>query len=214
MDMNGIKRTAVYAWGCNKTKELEADEALAKFIFYPQLCDEKEIAGIIKKLYPNNAFMRLRVEIDDDLSNGDFSDEVAKTYWLGGLALREFGNFLPFHNFEVLETGRMAKKNEKAFVDFFPKVLECCVFPAVVSGFPKNKHLLAIDYFPIEYAEGKFSLSSCSKRFLIKAGFLSNIRMGDFISFHLGHGREKITKEENDSLIFWTKKSIGILNKK
>lgn len=212
--MNGIKRAALYAWGCNKTKELGVDEALAKFIFSPGLSDEDEIAGVVKKLYPNNSFMKLRVEIDDFGTKDYFSDEVAKTYWLGGAALRAFGKFLPFHNFEVLETGSIVKRNKKAFAEFFPKMLECCVFPATISSFPKNRHLLVVDYSPVEYGDGKFFLSLQKKRFVIKVGFLSNVKVGDFISFHLGHGREKISKKENDSLIFWTQQSMDILNKK
>jgi len=212
--MDGIRRAALYAWGCNKTKELRADKALAKFIFSPEASDESEIAGIIKKLEPNNSFMKLRIEIDDNGLKDYFSDEVARTYWLGGSALGEFKRFLPFHNFEVLEKGTSVKKNKEAFAGFFPKMLECCVFPAIVSSFSKNHHLLLVEYSPIEYGDGKFFLNPQKKRFEIKVGFLRNVRIGDLISFHLGHGREKITKEEGDALNFWTQKSIDILNRK
>jgi len=206
--MGNIKMAALYSWGCRRTKNLGVDKILEKFILSKKT-DDSEILEILKKLQPYPSYQKL-ASISED--KNPFSGKVIDVYWLGGEILKNFGDLLPFHNFETLILLLSAEKNEKILQKLLAEAEDCCVMPGIVKEILKNQKAV-VEYRRIEYRVGKFHFGVSTIK-EIKRKFLKDLKVGDLISFHLGYGREKITASKKESLEIWTKKTLDILNKK
>lgn len=203
--MDGLRTSAIYCWGCKKTKKLKVNKLLADFVAGEQ--DKEEIVKITKQLQPYLGYLKIAVAVG---RQNIFCKEVIKNYWLGGRALRKFKKTLPFHNFETLFLMVSARNNPKIIKKILPKTLNCCVLPGKVKKVLARGQLI-VEYFPIEYANGKFYFGKPKEK-KIKIGFLKKVEVGDWVSFHLGYGREKIKIKEKEKLLRWTQKSLEILN--
>lgn len=206
--MGSVRIASVYSWGCRKTGSLKVDKNLEEFILSRKL-GEEEVLVILKKLKPYSSYLKLSEMAGD---KNQFSRRVIESYWLGSGDLKKFGNDLPFHNFETLFLVLPARKNEQILKKILAEAVDCCVLPGIVKKILKNEEA-DIEYRSIEYKTGKFYIGPLLQK-KIKTKFLKNFKIGDFISIHLGYGREKLNASERDSLLIWTQRTLNILNEK
>jgi hypothetical protein len=131
-----------------------------------------------------------------------FDEDIVRAYWTGN-SLTELisvggKDLLLFHNFTVLAS----PMPDLSFSD------ECKVSWAMVKKVT-NEELL-IDYEALTWQDGRFDLVDREKE--IKRGFLKYVRVNDWLSFHVGFGREILTEEQVLLLNNKTEEAIELFN--
>lgn len=197
MSLEGLKLAALYSYDCRKARMFQINELLAKFIKTGE--GQKETAEALKKLVSYNWYCLIAKnnEIKDP-----FAEEVVRAYWTGNdltkLISVQGKNLFLFHNFTVL-TSPMPDLTSRD---------ECKTSWGTVEKLTDEG--LIVDYEALIGQNNRFSL--VDRKSEIKKGFLEEVRINDWISFHVNLGRQTLTKEQVLVLHDKTKEAINLFN--
>jgi len=197
MSLEGLKLGALYSYDCQRAKMLKISELLAEFIGTGKNHDE--VAESLKKLtsYKYYCLIANLNSIKDP-----FAEEVVKAYWIGNdltktISVDRKSLFL-FHNFTVL-TSPMPDLTSRD---------ECKVSWGVIKKVLDEG--LIVGYEALIWQNDRFSLED--REIEIKKGFLGEVQINDWISFHVGLGREMLTEGQVSLLHNKTDEAIKLFN--
>lgn len=217
-----LKLAALYAYGCQKTKELEIDELLKKFVVSGQ--NKQKIESELKKLEP---FLYYQLIAKSNKIDNPFDVRVVKAYWLGNEMIEKVkpellkelvgqvdsfyllkANYLilggkAHHNFSVLS--KIPVKNEKTI----EMVNQCLIsWGRVVE---KTETELTVFHQPLVLKDKKFVLGDLMLK-KIKRGLLGRIKLNDIVSIHFNEAREIISDDDWHNLRKYTQEAIEMFN--
>ncbi|MGC9048889.1 MAG: DUF6390 family protein [Patescibacteria group bacterium] len=219
---SGLKLTALYAYGCRKTRELGIDEKLKKFVLFKE--NEKEIESEVKKLEP---FFYYQLIAKANGIDNPFDKQVVKAYWLGNQLLEKVkpeilkelvgkvdssylirANYLilggkAHHNFSVLS--KVAIRNEK----ILEIVNTCLISWGEVKKILKDE--LIISYQPLVLRNKKIIFSEREER-KIGCSLLKKVSLNDIISIHFNEAREVLKPDDLEQLRKYTQEAIEFFN--
>lgn len=218
----GLKLAALYAYSCQKTRELGIDEELKNFIISGR--DEQEIKSYLRKLEP---FLHYRLIARANNINDPFDEQVVRAYWLGSILLEKVkpellkdlanevdssallkANYLisggkTHHNFAVLAQASLK----------ISKLLErlnlCLIYFGIVRIVTEKE--LFISRQAIVLKNKKFVLGE-AKRDKIKRGLLKSVSVGDIVSIHFDEAREVLGDDDLKNLKEYTHQAIEFFN--
>lgn len=218
----GLKLAALYAYGCQKTRELGIDEELKDFIISGR--DEQKIKSYLRKLEP---FLHYRLIAKANNINDPFDEQVVRAYWLGSTLLEKVkpellkdladevdsstllkANYLisggkTHHNFAVLAQASLKMKQLLERVNLclisWGQVIEC------------HGDELTVYFRPVVLKGKKFIFGS-RKQKKIKRGLLKKISVGDMVSIHFNEAREVLNADNLKRLKKYTQEAIQFFN--
>lgn len=197
MSLEGLKLGALYSYDCRKARMLKINELLIRFIQNGE--NQDKIADLLKKLISYDWYCLIAK------NNGikdPFAEEVVRAYWTGNdltklISVNRKDLFL-FHNFTVLTS---------PMPDLTPKD-ECKTSWGVVEK--ETDKGLIVDYEALIWQDDRFDL--VDRKIEIKKGFLEEVRINEWISFHVNLGREILTEGQVLLLHNKTKEAIDLFN--
>jgi len=197
MSLEGLKLAALYSYDCRKARMLKINELLMRFIHKGE--NQDKVADLLKKLISYDWYCLIAK------NNGvkdPFAEEVVRAYWTGNdltkpISVNRKDLFL-FHNFTVL-TSPMPDLSSRD---------NCKTSWGMIEGITNDG--LVVGFEELTLKENKFELADRRKE--IKIGFLSDIKMGNWVSFHYNLGREKLSEEQVLLLHNKTKQAIELFN--
>jgi len=197
MSLGGLKLAALYSYDCRKARMLKINEPLLKFIQTGE--NQENVAELLKKLTSYDWYCLIAKNND---VKDPFAEEVVRAYWAGNdlTKLISVGrkNLFLFHNFTVL-TSPMPDLSSRD---------ECKISWGMIKEVTDEE--LIVDYEALICQNGKFSLED--RKIRIKKGFLDEVQVSDWISFHFNVGREILTEGQVLSLHNKTGKAIELFN--
>lgn len=236
--MKGEILAALYSFGCRRAKALRLNSLLSKSVKSKKVT--KDLIWALKKLEPY-PFYRL-IALANNISD-PFDFQVVQAYWTGNKLLEavgpesvqillkqdlgieddalllkvtlllskiKSGQGLPFHTWTVFYFFGKApqvllKKSEKDLTN-------CAISWGKIKEIRERK--LVVESQSLEIGK-EFSLSpSRSRRETgIEAGFISNPKIGEWVSIHLGQARKVLDPEEVVNLKEYIQKTAILLNK-
>jgi len=197
MSLEGLKLAALYSYDCQKARMFQINELLAKFIKTGE--EQEGTIEALKKLVSYNWYCLIAKnnEIKDP-----FAEEVVRAYWTGNdltkLISVQGKNLFLFHNFTVLTS---------PMPDLISRD-ECKISWGMVEK-PTDEGLI-VDYEALIWQDNRFSL--VDRKIEIKKGFLEEVRINGWISFHVNLGREALIEEQVLLLHNKTKEAIELFN--
>jgi len=197
MSLEGLKLAALYSYDCRKARMFRINELLAKFIKTGE--EQERTVEALKKLvsYAWYCLIAKNNEIKDP-----FVEEVVGAYWTGNdltkLISVQGKNLFLFHNFTVLTS---------PMPDLISRD-ECKSSWGMIKEATEDD--LMVDYEALIWQNDKFSLEDREIR--IKKGFLDRVQVNNWISFHVGLGRQILTEEQVLVLHNKTKEAIELFN--
>ncbi len=197
MSLEGLKLGALYSYDCRKAKVFQINELLAKFIKTGK--GQKETAEALKKLVSYNWYCLIA---ENNEIKDPFAEEIVRAYWIGNdltkLISVQGKNLFLFHNFTVL-TNPMPDLISRD---------ECKTSWGTIEKLTDEG--LIVDYEALIWQDNRFSL--VDRKIEIKKGFLEEVRINDWISFHVNLGRETLAEEQMLLLHNKTKEAIELFN--
>lgn len=196
--------------------------------------DPEGIAGELRRFHPHFAYLRL---IARENSRDPFDDEVVRAFWIGnsllesipGRSLQRFireelfprghpragrlaqelpEGLVPHHSFNSLYINFVTDKVEKSISNFD----SCCVLPATVLSVSGSS--MIVDRHCIEAGP---SLGKREERILLESDgirFIDTVGEGDIVSVHWGMAIEKLTQEQADSILRYTRQNAEALRQR
>lgn len=197
MSLEGLKLGALYSYDCRKARMLKINELLLKFIQTGE--NREKVAELLKKLVSYDWYCLIAK--NNDIKD-PFAEEVVRAYWTGNdlTKLISVGgkNLFLFHNFTVL----VSPMSDLTSRD------ECKISWGMIKEATEDD--LIVDYEALIWQDDKFSLED--KEIRIKKGFLEEVRINDWISFHVNVGRKILTEGQVLLLHNKTKQAIELFN--
>ena len=194
--MDGIQIACLYSWGCQTTKILNVENALSDFLKkpYPAPDETNHIAAILEKLEPQSAYRRNGILNKRD----DFLNEhLIRGYWLGNfISANVIIETTQTHNYQVLEKIKRLKDKNELKKEAIEKLLDCFVTVGLIIE--ANSDNLSVFHLKLLVEDGEIILGR--QRENISKGFLSGVKRGDWVTTHVGSGREKISLEQAKTL--------------
>ncbi len=180
MDKEGLQLAARFAWSAGAcSSEREGRHKLENCVV------EGRYDGIVTVLSRYKGMMLYLGTLAREMHRGMFSEDVVRTYWLGGEALKNFNpDFLPFHLFKVLH--EPVNPND------------CMIRWGHVTEIMEEK-LTAV----LNSADGKREEMPA-----YLPGFLPGLKNGDVVAVHWGKAVKILTPGEEASLNHWTKEVL------
>jgi len=199
-DLKGLKLAALYGYECLMAKKMNINEALFSFIAKREGLEETEKA--LKNLV---AFHWYKLIAAYHGFEDPFDRRVVRAYWTGNRYLRrikkEKGFLFPFHNFTILDSIHRSK-TALSLID------ECKI--SVGQVLETRGEDLIVEYYPLIKRSSGLCLADFIEERVIKKGFLKQVQKGDFITFHYGIARERISKVQARSLWKRTQDSLDL----
>lgn len=219
---SGLRLAALYAYGCQKTKELGIDEKLKKFVISGQ--NEQEIKFYLKKLEPYLYYQLIAMANKID---NPFDQRVVRSYWLGSEILEKIkqdllkelvgqvdsfhllrANYLilggkPQHNFSVLS--KIPIKNEETV-----KMANQCLinWGRVIENTETG---LTVFYQPLVLKNRKLTFGNLMMK-IIERGLLKRVKINDIVSIHFNEAREILNENNLENLKKYTEEAIEMFN--
>lgn len=193
--------------------------------------DPEEITEELRRFHPHYAYLCL---IARESSREPFDDDVVRAFWTGNSLLEDIPRqslrrfileelfpvghprarrlaeelpegMVPHHSFNSLYINFVTDKVEKSIANFD----SCCVLPATVlsvsgSGMIVDRHRIAAGP----------SLEKREERVLLESGgvrFIDSVEEGDLVSIHWGMAIEKLTQDQADSILEYTRRNVEAL---
>lgn len=237
--MNGLRLAAAYSVRPNELKHCGPDGAhktLAQFVREPEKLEEEEIRGILRQFpvaMPYYYLIARANGIDDP-----FDPRVVEAYWLGNDLLKnvdeesvrttihedvrreqwnerqialmfsaiKLKQARPFHTLSVLYFFTFGKQD---FSDEVKQGLDSCrVNAGRVVALGEN---LTVRYRPLEFESVKKVNLGQEVEKEIAHGFLTEVRIGDLVSFHLDSGVQILTPEQGRNLEHFTEEVLSAI---
>lgn len=197
MSLEGLKLGALYSYDCQKARMLRINELLLKFIQTGE--NREKVAELLKKLVSYNWYCLIAK--NNDIKD-PFAEEVVRAYWTGNdlTKLISVGgkNLFLFHNFTVL----VSPMSDLTSRD------ECKISWGMIKEATDEE--LIVDYEALVQEGNRFGLTD--RKIETKKGFLEEVRINDWISFHVGLGRKILTEGQVLLLHNKTKQAIELFN--
>lgn len=218
----GLRTAALYAFGCQRTKELNIDEILKKFVIFGK--NEKEIEFYLKKLEPYFYYQLIAMA---NRIEEPFNERVVRAYWIGNRLLEKVkpellkemvgqvdsfylrqANYLiiggkAHHNFSVLS--KIPVKNKK----IVEVVNQCLIsWGKVIEKFGTE---LTVLYQPLILQNRKFILKDPLIK-KVKCDLIERVKINDIVSIHFNEAREILSESDLEYLQKYTKEAIEMFN--
>lgn len=229
--MDGVRLACIYSFGCPEIDTLESSTVLS-FINDPRKRKNERdmVRDLLEKLDP---FLFYRLIAGVVGKRSVFDRSVVRAHWLGDSGLKPIDpsdirlikgtinlhqaariarlmDAKPHHNFAVLQVISEAIRSRAGFSPgFLIDTVDCLVLPAKVIAADEK---ITASSLRLVIKEGTFSLSCEHKE--VERGFVGDVSPGDYISLHLGIGRQKITKEQAMDLLALTREAVDFFNQK
>ncbi|PJE57716.1 MAG: hypothetical protein COU82_00470 [Candidatus Portnoybacteria bacterium CG10_big_fil_rev_8_21_14_0_10_38_18] len=204
MSLKGLKLAALYSYDCRKARMLKINEALLRLIQAGE--NREEVAELLKKLVSYDWYHLIAK--NNDIKD-PFAEEVVRAYWTGNKLTKLISvggkNLFLFHNFTVLVS---PMPNLSSGVPDLASRDECKISWGMVEKITDQG--LIVDYEVLIWKDGGFDLTN--RKTEIKKGFLDEIRVNDWVSFHINLAREQLTEEQVLLLHNKTKQAIDLFN--
>lgn len=180
MDKEGLQLAARFAWSAGAcSSDREGKQKLINCVA------EGKFDGIVTVLSRYKGMMLYLGILAREMQRGMLSEDVVRTYWLGGEALKNFSpDFLPFHLFKVLR--------EPVNPD------DCMIRWGPVTEIKEEK-LIAV----LNSVDGKREEMPA-----YLPGFLPDLKNGDTVAVHWGKAVKILTPKEEKELDYWTKEVL------
>jgi hydrogenase maturation factor len=188
----------------------------------------------LKKFHPYYAYLRL---IARENNREPFDEDVVRAFWTGNGLLENVSHeslktfileelfpkghpragklssglphgLVPHHSFNSLYINFVTDKVEKSIRNFD----SCCVLPGKVLSVSGDS--ISVERHCIEQGP---SIGKKREDVLLELNgvrFLERVEEGDLVSVHWGMAIERLTKEQEDSIIKYTSRNAGALRQK
>jgi hypothetical protein len=202
MSLEGLQIAALYSYDCLSARKA-GNPALSEFVKKNK--NKDEVKKILEKLIPYTWYKLIAKENNI----GDpFDKSVVEAYWTGNKLLKKIkkeGSFLfPFHNFTVLKPPHNGDLGLSAMDD-------CKISLGRVDQIRRAR--LLISYYPLILRNGNMRLADFLRVKEIKKGFLGEVKVGDWITFHYGIGRETLKKKQGLAFYKRSRRAVELFNR-
>lgn len=200
MSLKGLKLGALYSYKCPRSEELGFNQALLEFI--KNGTEPEKVKKYLESLL-SHAYYRI-IASQNNIKD-IFDPRVVQAYWTGNELTRvikgDDSALLPFHNFTALEA---------IFRKLNPDPDNCKVSVALIKRIEEER--IFIDHRPLIRKGNKFFWVNELEEREIEKGFVSNIEIGKWITYHWGIARENISEKDAAEIINRTKQATELFN--
>lgn len=203
MSLEGLQIAALYSYDCQKAKRLKINPLLLEFL--QKGTNQNKVAQNLEKLV---SYAWYKIIASYNNIQDPFDEEVVRAYWTGNGLLKIIRKgkavLFPFHNFTVLNSFHN-QLSDLAAVD------EDKISLGRIDEIKGTKML--VSYYPLILRNGNVRLADFLRVKEIKRGFLGEVKVGDWITFHYGIGRKILGKKKGLAFYKRSRRAVELFNR-
>ncbi len=209
--MSGLKLAALYGLKPHQLGFCGPQDKETKNILFKYLKGGKTKEKRVRKILEDfeGAYPYLKKIAKSNNIQDPFNEKVVRAYWIGNELLEKTKNPKLHHSFHILMVGSVTGR-----IVLEGKLLDLCrVGWGKVIELKAKSQKLKVEYQPL-VGKKKLKLGRLIRKEIDwNKNLISNIRIGDWISFHWNQTIEVLNKKDIKNLEKYTKNSLNIHNK-